>query len=357
MQRKMHDDYSKKIIFVCTVGHYFGYGHFVRCYHLAEHLKTKGYDVIIIFLHDDKFSDQSLANSFLINYKNIDQLFQKLDEEACSLMIFDLMPEVIISHYDKFTKLFSKLKSQNIKSVVIDGAFACSIRAAYPDIQIDLLIAPYIGENYLHNVGYKQLIGTSYYILPQDFKQQPFSSNSDNNNILITCGGSDYYDCTSKCIDALNAYNDSILNIQVVISKHFSDDNKKSIHQSVSNSKHQISIIDSPESLYECMLAADWVIGLSGLTKYEIASLEKPSILISPDEQYFEANKKFEDAKTALHYHCEQVDSIVSDLPKQINLMMTDSVLREELKENCRKLIDTHGVIRISSEIESLIGA
>ena len=56
-------------------------------------------------------------------------------------------------------------------------------------------------------------------------------------------------------------------------------------------SDHSISIVKSPNTLFNLMHWADIAISSNGLTKYELAATGLPSVLLSNDKYHDEANE------------------------------------------------------------------
>ena len=121
----------------------------------------------------------------------------------------------------------------------------------------------------------------------------------------------------------------------------------KTIH----NSKIKINVLNNVENISNVMLECDIAITNSGLTRYELASLGVPSIIISNNKQQAFYCDFFSSFKASIHlgYYNDISEKFIRD--KCLELMQKYE-LRVTMSNSGKKLIDGNGINRIWKAIK-----
>ena len=238
-----------------------GLGHVKRCIVIAKKLQKKNISCIFItqFKEIEKFLQSEGFIVFIIKKKNESaQIHQFLEKEYCTKLVID-------SKSKSLEKLLKTI-DQKIKIILIDN-FHCSNYA-------DLLIISSV-KNPKKHYPQNSIVGTEY--LLHGIKDLPKSTKSKNKSILITMGGSDNYNITSKIIDSF-LKNTNDFNLTIVLGKFYNDE--KNLLKIINNDK-RFNIIKNPTSLVPLMQKATIGIVTFGITVYEAAICRLPLFVIS----------------------------------------------------------------------------
>jgi len=195
-------------------------------------------------------------------------------------------------------------------------------------------------------------MGANYVLLQDEYKNAVNRMIKPKpEKILITTGGTDFSNISVKCIRYLNGFKDK-LHIDIIIGPGVK--NKENIRKAALSSKHVVTIHEEVGSLYKYLLSADMVITTGGLTTYEVVATRAPSLMIIALEHQrpkpeFLAKKE---AAINLGFHESLTEEIFIE---KFSQLYDSHELRRTLSSNCQKLIDGHGVERISNHIVSFI--
>lgn len=109
-------------------------------------------------------------------------------------------------------------------------------------------------------------------------------------------------------------------------------------------SRHQVEVIESPDSLVRHMLWSDICIATSGLVKYELATTGTPALLISIDPDHDVANEPFRVAETSLDLGILPSKEVIAGTTTRLLL---DYELRKTFSIKGRKLVDGKGASKL----------
>jgi spore coat polysaccharide biosynthesis protein SpsF len=170
----------------------------------------------------------------------------------------------------------------------------------------------------------------------------------DIENILVTMGGSDSEGITLKVLSALNECELSV-NLKVIVGG-LSNISDGAIENSLSNFKGSFSIVRNTNNMGEIMARSDIAIINSGLTKYELAAVGVPSIVISNNEYHSQLMEDFAAHGSVLHLGCvERIKE--TDIRESLMYLINDFERRQYMSNAGKFLIDGHGTERIFLEI------
>lgn len=266
-----------KFLFRTNANNEIGTGHVMRCIAFGQLLKDEGHEV-----------------TFLTQTTN-EGLLNKLRKEDFGIMQFDEKPDLmkdaeitiekskeldidwIITDNYKFTTEYQKrIKENNYNLLCIDDLAETHFVS---DIVLNQNINAVKIFNYSCEPYTKLLLGTKCVLLRREFRREKNwqrEFNEDCKNILITMGGSDPENSTSKILNAVEEI-DMALNIKVILgsSYNFIDE----IEELKNNSKHNIEVLINIENLVPDMKWADLALTAAGTTVWELAYLQTPMIV------------------------------------------------------------------------------
>ncbi|WDV46163.1 UDP-2,4-diacetamido-2,4,6-trideoxy-beta-L-altropyranose hydrolase [Clostridiaceae bacterium M8S5] len=238
------------VCFIASGGSKVGLGHIMRCMALASEFKKRGFGVLF-FSNGSKGIKRLQENNFVI-----------VDE----LTIHDI---IVVDKYGLDEVFFDNLRRHCKILVYIDDTNDFD----YPvDIIINgSLIAHSLGYNKYNNPNKKMLLGTKYNILRDEFRNiNKIIVREKVKNIMITTGGADYYNTTSRIVNIIrsNQKYDEI-NLNVIIGDSFL--NKNNLKNRLKEFK-KIRIYENVNKISEIMLLSDIAISAGGGTIYELCA-------------------------------------------------------------------------------------
>ena len=266
---------KKKIAFRFEASKKIGYGHCIRCLSIAEKLSKK-YSFIIYFIVNKYFSPKSLIKNrkFKIIYLNKNKNFLN-EEKSIQDLINKLKINCIFFDIKKnySTKFLEKLKINDTKIITIDDKYNkknYSNICFYPPV-------PQINKMNWSNFKGKKFVGWQYVPLRSQF-EKIIKVKSLEKKILILGGGSNDKNFSYKILKKINNFKRK-LNLVILLGFKINlNDNFKKIIQ---NSHHKISIIKNKYFINKLISESFLTISAFGVTAYEIAALQKYSILFT----------------------------------------------------------------------------
>ena len=311
-------------------GKRYGLGNVNRCLSIAKVLSKNG--------HNPIFFISSKSTELLIKdygYKSI-LINQLKNKTLISALIKKLKIKILIIDSKKKEIINFKFLKNKVKIVLIDNQN--SIKYA------DLVVLPGVKEQFL-NPPANCLIGSKYIILNPNFKK--IKTSKLKNTIFISMGGSDKYDITSRIIKPLKKTKLDF-SAFIILGKFYS--NSKKIHRILQNDKRFI-LVDNPQNLHEIIAKCQFGIISFGITVYEAAALNIPTLVISHSfENHFSAKRI---KQYGWFEYLGKYDNInYSKVSEKIISKLTQ---KQKLKIKKSKLFDLKGPNRICKKILELI--
>ena len=346
-------------------GHRLGLGHVKRCLALAGELTAQ--KVRCIFAcRERELSDLIGDKGYAVRHIPESADFETELGEMNGNSQFDADVCVLdISHRDTFSvpedvpAYFSGLRKRYPALAVIDGLLEQCLVGEF-DLPVDLAFIPYAGadEQRVRTKGAQLALGSGYFILDRsytDLSAEIQETLAIAQRLLVTAGGSDPTGLTLKTFDALAFISDRKLDVRVAIGPAFAEDEALEIANVAGKSTHSVTLLNRPENLAEHMAWCDMAVSASGLTKYELAAMGTPAILLSIDEDHVEFNRSFDAYGTTRHLGVVK-DVAASVLAGEIVRLADDPATRAELSDAGRAFLDGRGAERTAAAIIGLIG-
>jgi len=207
-------------------------------------------------------------------------------------------------------------------------------------------------NNYLKRYpNTKLLLGPEYAPLREEFQELPTRiTNKSVNSVLITTGGTDELNITSKIINKIMQYPEiSKLQYHVIIgryNKHLTELNE------LSEIYPNIKIHNNIKTISALMLECDIAISAGGTTLYELCACGLPTIVFSIANNQLDAVNGFGDGYMIsagdMRYDLELC---LKKIFNGISLLKTNYVKRVDFSEKMQTLVTGKGVISIISEL------
>ncbi len=344
------------IIFRCDASTEIGWGHFKRCYTLAEVAQQSGrYKVHFLCRPLPKSLDKKL--------KDIHASVQVLDETATLEQdlsylhsMFDLMTRknvvVVIDHYDWTTECFKALKKD---PRVILIAFDDGLKRHY---ETDFLIDQNItAEKISHSSSEscQQLLGPKYTMIREEIhtlRQSPTERMAENFQFLITLGGGDRWGHSLKAIEAVRMTNLKF-ETHVVVGSQWPHIEKA---KRLIGNHPRIHLYEDPSFFPQLLARADLALCGGGSTTYELAYLGIPMLTTTLVPHQTPIAKGWEEA--GVSEHLGQAEFLT---PEMILDRLTYWMDRDQELENrgllAQKIVDGRGKFRVLERAAKFVQA
>ena len=318
------------ILFISYGGSKLGAGHIIRDLNLAKLLKS---EAVIHYYANDLRPVKEIFN----NYGVTNLLKGKLSE-----LLINIKPDIMI--YDRPYSL-GKIEPINplttTKIAALDYFYYDD-----PRVQITINIKNHY-FNSSNNIKIPQIYeGIQYAIIRDEilFYREIRRIKKKVKNILITFGGDDPNNNTSKAINLLNTITDTQFNIKVI--KNFMG--KSNSDYTGANSVHNYAIINPTTEIGFIMNWADLAFSGAGTTMMELLSTGCPTIVIpqNEDELHLASDIAHAGAIILLNYKEE-----IYNMAAKVKNLADDYFFRQNMSGKGKILFDGKGKNRIKDII------
>lgn len=343
------------MLFVTVASQATGYGHLNRCLSLVSHIpEEKASSGFLLFgtevakqrVEAAGLSCHLLPEAALAESKIPLEFPRQIQAEV---VIVDLLHAKFFADTAAPASLFQGLRSLGRRLVVIDVLGDDAIARRMPEVDVDILVTPYVAPvvevasprwQYLHGAEYA-LLSAEYACLPLRVQRK------HANRILISCGGSDANGNTLQALRALERIA-AQLEVRIVVGPLFDKTLRSELNLLVAGSHHDVRLIEAPGSLLAQMLWCDLAICASGLTKYELAASATPALLFSIDALHDSFNRPFAATGAALDIG---IGIEAERLSKAVDHLLGDVTARSRMAAIGKALVDGRGAQRLFKEI------
>lgn len=320
-------------------------GHLKRCVSLAIKLREKG--VPVVFLTAGDGFSETLLQGLGFRYEILGSDINSANDcnSAISTAEEYNAKIIVIDSYEIDDVYRSRLMSCGYFVVSIDDNAERNLSSHV--ITNGNLKAEHL--NYPAVDGVSKCAGIEYLILGHEFwNPEAISDTESVHNVLITMGGIDHYDLTSKILSILDGM-DSDFDITVIIGPYY--DNEKSICRQVSAMNKKVELVTSPTSLYPYMKRCAMAFSAGGQTLYELSVLGRPTIGITLWEN--QAGNVNELSKMGAIYGIvysasEEFDAMLSE---KASRLIHDMSERKRISRIASSIVDGQGAERTYNAI------
>lgn len=320
--------------FRCDANQELGYGHLSRCLTLANELKKRG-EKIIFLLRGEDVEAQSIVSNMQFSLL----LDCRLEHWPKGVVVFDLAHDETLKASAEVENYFHFMRLNDLKSVWIDSMGSNSAVKHFKE-PVDIMLTPYLGAEYDSRPNAKEwLAGAQYAILPPDFSNPSNMSRTNEKRLLLTMGGSDPWMLTEKILSAFVKLNLTSWKLRVIIGPFFKKNRVIKLRQDYP----EIEICENRIGLLSDYYESNAVVAAAGLTRYEIAALGLPGLLISPTDfcrDYLSRFQKMDIANVLFVKDAQFEKNLLISLHKLLTDIHRVSLTRVVDGNGCRRVAE-----------------
>ena len=332
-----------------------GLGHIMRCFALAEAIKTRKFNVYFISKKIRGNIIKSIENDgYKVFYLNSQILKSskpdwKMDALETTKIIQRFKNEknlLLVDNYELSKMWEMSLKSVVDKIIIIDDF---SNRSHSCNLFIDQNLHTGKRErNKKNSKNCKKLLGPKYALLRKEFVENRKTVKSRSgkiNRILISFGGSDEKNQTLIALKAIKKLDGEKINVDVIVGEP--NKNKTKIKKMCSNMENS-TYHQQPKNVAKIMKKADLAIGAGGIITWERCCLGLPSIVSI-------VSKNQEDMVNAVSrkgclINLGKAERLTSeDYLNAIKNLNSRKLIH--MQKKCMKLVDGKGAERVAKQI------
>lgn len=326
-----------------------GIGHIMRCINISKDIRKKWPNIKIIFLIKDNLVGKKLIKNEgfkLISLpsfgNNIEKIKRVIQENSVKLILTDI--------YGDTYKVVLEIRKlgKPILSITNIGNY---------NVPADIILNHYIGFDngcYINKYGSKCLLGPQYTLLNPNFRELPKYDpliSKKVNQILVTIGGEDEINLTTKLIKPLSKISNNI-NIVLLIGPAFNYE--KELTEEVSRYKKNFEIKQHITDISDIAYDSDIVISGAGNTLYELCSIGKPVIAICLEKHQRKIAMLFEEKCCIINLGMgEKLDN--KKVTETVENIINDFSLRQQLSKTSKTIVNPIGIEAIEMEICTIL--
>jgi len=333
----------------------------MRCLEFANHISEK--NVNSVFLTNSSSALERIRNKGFEcvqisenNNNALNQIKMHISNYSAKIILFDINYHSTVEQKQKYFYILQKLKKLNLFLITFED-FNNNI---FPS---DIVIIPYVGAESLItkreiqiNVRSQFLLGPKFFPVRKEFqiltKKQ---TNKFVETILVTMGGSDPEGITLKVVNTLSRLKHNVE--LIVVLGNLSTIKEKEVCIGLENYAGNYEVIRDSNNIANLMNKSQLAITNSGLTKYEMAFMGLPAIVISNNKKHAELMDDFASCGTIVHLGVKE-EVTEEDVLLAVDELINHRKKREQMSNAGRELIDNKGIERIINCIpEELIYA
>lgn len=313
-----------------------GMGHIVRCLNLAQAFEKKD-KVEILFLTRGTQAIDKIHYDKGIIAENLPEkvVMDRAEEFKAEVFLMDIL--------DIDFKILKAMRKRGIITITLfdfpfDG-----------DIPSDVVINPNPTMINYKSKKSKCLLGPRYMILGDCFGRKKKQIKERVDSVMVTMGGSDPRDYTSKAIETLKDLN---VGVGVVVGTLSMNKNKVRNHISqLANFNFAWDITN--QEMCRLMLENDLLLCTAGNTMYEACSLGMPTIILCNHPEHQRIARVFEEREAVINLG---IEPRISAIKQAINCLIDDFSRRGSMSNAAKELVDGEGTERIVNIINILGG-
>lgn len=275
------------LIFRCDASSEIGWGHFRRCYALAEIAQQSSRFKVSFLTRPVPKAIQKKISEIHAGHQILEEKATLAEDVSALHSMFDLMSRkrivVCIDHYDWESEAFQELK-QDPRVILI--CFDDGLKRHY---EADFLINQNLDAEsiaYSTSASCQKLLGPKYVMVREEIhtlRQHPTERIADSFQFLVTLGGGDRWGHTLKAVEAVKQSPEKFeSHIVVGAGWPHAEQAKRLI-----GNHPRIHFYEDPSFFPQLMARADLAFCGAGMTTYELAYLGIPmlSVALVPHQQ------------------------------------------------------------------------
>jgi len=346
------------VLFRCDYSQSVGGGHLSRCKALARKLPPECKPLFVV-RGNQNFLQAKLPgelDSFLIVPEEVSfglelsLIDSAISWEEVTSTFLDFTNSSTFSMISELPEYLRQISERCPTSVLIDSMDEDSLIYRSRELKVKFLVTPYAGAT-KESGPFQHIFGPEYFVLSLNFNLpiDPLPSIAPvANKILVSMGQSDPTGMSSRVLRALlgkSQWAEGIA-LRLILGPLFSKQLSDEINSVSKNAGFPIELISSPQDMAEHYRWSDMTIASTGLTKYELAVLGVPALLLSPNAVMEKLQKKYDALGVSVHLGDESKLDVTS-LAHSIFSFRNDLPLRTKLATKGMSLIDGRGAERL----------
>ena len=335
------------LLFRCDASVVTGTGHAMRCLALAQAWQDQGGRAVFAMAEATAAIEERLRSENVL----LVRVNCPPGGSADASLLLNLMQEqhsawVVTDGYKFSASYHRALKEHDSKILSIDdngeaGTYAC-----------DLILNQNLHARqdlYRHREGsVRLLLGPSYALLRREFLHARFPRDISPVacKLLVSMGGSDPGNVTSRVLEALESLD--IPHLEVAVVTGGSNPHAKSVAAACASSKHACQVCNDVANMAELMTWADLAVSAAGSVCWEYCALGLPALLVTVADNQVPNALALRDAGAAklLSGGSQFAIDEMTQAIMQLALSVPD---RRSLSEKARTLVDGCGATRVLS--------
>lgn len=320
-----------------------GTGHVMRSLALAEPWFATGSQVILAAQLMPEALGQRALKAGVIPF-SINAEGGSLEDAQETIALAEQHPNawVVVDGYQFGETYFSILKHAGVKVLQVDDF------GGLKHYETDFVLNQNLGADltwYPHRESSTRLlVGTRYVQLRGEFLSRPnqhLPSKQNLTRLLVTLGGSDAEDATSKVIQALQL----VKEIEATIVVGGSNPHWDKL-QSLVAAHPNLRLVRNATNMPELMADVDFAIAAGGTTVWELAYMGIPMLTVIQADNQVSNAAQLQAAGLAINmgWHTELRPE---DLAEQVRRLARDPILRDEMSKRAHTLVDGLGSLRV----------
>ncbi len=318
-------------------------GHLNRCINLAESLIEHGHSVFFISYNDP--AAKSLLSKTRFEYQlipfKINDLKDKFGEFSILEKISNKINLILVDSYNVDKNYFFFLKNNFRYISYLDDMNL--------NFDVDLVINPSCTLKKDNYMAKNILSGIEYVILGKEYsKDYNKIIKSKINTMLITLGGVDHYNISSRCVPIIENISPDI-ELNIIIGPYY--DNVNLIKDVAKNSSLKINLIENTTNILPIILKSDIALTAGGFTSFELAALATPSIGIALWKNQYKNIDCLSREGALIPLYYPKIKNFDKALSKEIYKLIYDEGLMINMSKKAKEIVDGKGSDRISTKI------
>jgi len=338
------------VIFRADANAQIGVGHLMRCLALAQAWQdVKGHPIFVM-------AAESSAAVTRLKSKGIEIVHLSTQPGAIddAIQTAHLARErdvtwVVVDGYHFDAAYQKSIKDAGLKLLFIDDHGHAEHYFA------DMLLNQNLHANealYVNREPYTRLLlGTRYVLLRKEFlKWCEYRREIPNKakKILVTMGGGDPNNLTTKVINALKKLADSDLAVKIIIGP--SNPHIESLQNALLLAPCSMRIIQNIENMADLMAWADMAISAGGTTSWEIAFMGLPNLVIATADNQRPVAEQLQEVGASEYLGWHKSLS-VSELARKLTTLLTTRRVRMQMAQKAQEVVDGKGTDRVLMHI------
>jgi UDP-2,4-diacetamido-2,4,6-trideoxy-beta-L-altropyranose hydrolase len=318
-------------------------GHLNRCLNLGSSLEEHGHNVIFLSYEDS--ATQAIFSKTHFEYKlipfKINDKQSKYEELSQLKTLSSSIDLLLVDSYNVDEDYFDLLTQCYPVIVYLDDLGM--------DFDVDLVINPSCKVKGTDYKAKNVLCGMQYVILSDEYRvgcTRVF--NTKKRSILVTMGGIDHYDLSSRVIPILEKISLDI-EVNIVIGPYY--ENIELIRAAVKKSCLVINIFENISNIAPIILRSSIALTAGGFTAYELAAMSTPSVGVALWENQYSNIECLSNQGALIPLYYSQVEDFDTEIAKELFRLINDNNLVMSMSKKARNAIDGNGANRISQEI------